>query len=181
MMQSLRVIFVAFFVLIVSTVAENKYEDGKQKVIVYQMPFEGTPSNLSNTKCVEYTAGQPDDYKKGCLTSIYNINGYTVQCKVSYNDKDCDSCSVCQTGGKDKQYGFKVVCNSFLPSKNIQSDCRTFDSAVIQEYLVDDGHFENVKFNFSSPPPGKGGSGTSSSFNSVFVLLLSLVVLRELH
>jgi hypothetical protein len=152
--------------------------NGNRKVKVWEVPVTGTASDLSNTKCIEYTEGAPTDWTKGCFTTIYNINNNTIGCATDFDDMDCNSCNRCESTDTPPISGFEVECNNQLPTKNIQSRCEPLFDRNIQDFLTN-SEFD-VDFVFAEEavpaptPTGGGGSSATSTFSLAMVAVAAM-------
>jgi hypothetical protein len=91
-----RTFLLSFSLLVSWTQASMEYtSDTGRTVIVTNEPFLGTSSNISNTKCIEFTNGAPPDYTEACVTSIFSGNDQLEGCKVSFDGTECNACSLC--------------------------------------------------------------------------------------
>jgi hypothetical protein len=155
--------------------------NGNRKVDVWEDPFDGTESVLSNTKCVKYTQGAPTDWVSGCFTTVYNINNSTIGCGTDFDDTDCNSCERCVTNDVPSAPGFEVDCNNKLPEKSIQSRCEPLSDRNIQDYLTKSGHFDDIDFVFeqeavAQPAPTPADGDDTSSATSAFSLAMLTVI-----
>ncbi|GAX21364.1 hypothetical protein FisN_6Lh070 [Fistulifera solaris] len=155
--------------------------DTGRTVIVTNEPFPGTSSNISNTKCIEFTSGAPSEYTEACVTSIFSGNDQLEGCKVSFDGTECNACSLCTDIANTSIVGMQLNCNNRLPSKNIQSDCLAYSDAAIQE-ILDMGYFtEPFDFEAAAPeaaPAGgnEGGSSGTVSLSTVCVVVSALMM-----
>jgi len=161
--------------------AKNTYSANGRKVIAYTEPVEGTASDNSHKKCIEYQEGGPRDYTKGCVSAILNTNDELFSCEVSFDDTLCNTCKLCETNAAHPQgpglIGFEVNCNNKLPEKNIQSDCAPFQDIAIQQYLLRPNHFADTPFDFASKVPVPAPAGTTSGVKRIAYYTLGAVFL----
>ena len=164
-----------------SASSENTYTtSGGRVAVAYTVPLEGTASNMSNAKCIEYKEGIPSDYSSGCVSTVYNGNGKIIECAVDFDNKNCKSCAVCQTTDEVPIIGFEVDCTNLLPEKNIQSSCKPFEDDLIKEYLLRPDHFKGTTFDFNSTAPGTKVNNDNGSSGAILVFSLSITMISFL-
>lgn len=141
-----------------SALSQNTYKDAAgREVIAHMEPVEGQGSDLSNSKCIEYKVGAPKDFSKGCISAIYFSSGQekVERCSVDFDDTDCNSCTICETTDEVPKNGFSVNCNNVNPAKTFPAKdtdlaCVPFeDDQAIKSYLLQEGHFSDIEFEFA--------------------------------
>lgn len=147
MMQKVLLLFLSTF--LIQAVAET-YTSGSTEVEVEATILD---ENNSTRKCVTYMANPPEKYATACFTTIYT-DGATFQgCTLQFDnsaEKRCERCEACVDF--DKQVGFLLDCDSFIPSKsnlNDQVPCTLLNDLNIQTVLTDKTTFVDTPFDFS--------------------------------
>jgi hypothetical protein len=140
------------------------YETSTKQV---DFTIESLDDNGSQIACVERLKGFEDDsFTTTCFSRTLNERGVLTACEVTFDDKTCNSCSICETN--DDQVGFTLDCYNIDPSEN-QLQCGQYLNTTIQEILVDE-YFAGTSFDFAlntTTSSEDGGNNSSSSVGRI--------------
>jgi surface protein len=119
------------------------FQAGDKTVRATSELIEGTSSELSEQKCIEYILGA-EGYSTACFSTVYNRIGFALSCSVEFDGTECDSCSICISSDEVPYIGYEVQCNS-IQSDKTTSTCTELSDQNIQEVLVGD-QFSGYEF-----------------------------------
>ena len=124
------------------------YSENEIEVLVYREPLEGTESNLSNSKCVEYITEKTGP--GACFDTEYNASGFPTGCQATFDESPCSLCEICETPDQVQTVGFAIDCGDRVEAnfETTGSNCIPLEDSNLQKLLVGEDEFVSVNFTF---------------------------------